>query len=135
MLVVAGPLNEDLHTMENMFYTNTSTKVHLWTDYFRSKVLPGCLGCRGSGRRRRECSSWSQGRPDPRRHQKWRKAEWNMSFLSWSVEWGTHLLQSLAGEMGFSHDQTIALCGEIPHLTVCGPVMKSHSRQVVKCLV
>lgn len=47
----------------------------------------------------------------------------------------TYLFQSLAGEMSLGHDQAVALRGQVPHLTVCGPVMECHCCQVVKCFV
>lgn len=37
--------------------------------------------------------------------------------------------------MSFGHNQAIALRGQVPHLTVCRPVMKCHCCQVVKCFV
>ena len=47
----------------------------------------------------------------------------------------TDLLQCLAGQVGLCHCKSIALRGEVSHLTVGGPVVKRNSGEVVKCLV
>lgn len=47
----------------------------------------------------------------------------------------TDLLQSLAGQVCLCHCESITLCSEVSHLTVGGPVMQSHSGQVVESFV
>lgn len=44
----------------------------------------------------------------------------------------TDLLQGLAGQVCLRHGESVALRGEVPHLAVGGPVVQSHSGQVVE---